>query len=189
MRKNNDNHNLLSSLRNLYGKLALLMQKISENTYHQFCNTSKTSNITSELNKQIDDLASKSIIENNYQDTITEKKIIHNTLNKNKDNEYQLIENTGKVNSIENKLYIHLKKSRTSSLTHPGIVEKLTESIWKHIHAAIRIARYGNKDKARLHSNIVEQALNELSHYMGNDDYSELVSHVEQYILELQKKE
>ena len=49
------------------------------------------------------------------------------------------------------------------------------------------MARHGDADKARLHLDIADQALNEVCHYMNSDDFSILVNNVEQYLHKLQE--
>ena len=89
--------------------------------------------------------------------------------------------------AIENELSKYLRTENLTSVTQPGIVTKLTESVWEHIHAALRIARQGDADKAKLHLDIADQALNEVGHYMSSDDFSRLVSSVEQYLFKSQE--
>ena len=72
-------------------------------------------------------------------------------------------------------------RSRGSSL-HPGIREKLELSIWDHVHATIRCARFGNQHNSKIHADITDCACKELAHYMNKEDYQTFITEVKQHL-------
>ena len=187
MRKSKDNHNLLSSIIDLYGKLAIIMLDIRRITYRQLGGTDKTLKVTAELNRQVEELVSGSSAEKIHMDKSIEKRVNNENLSKETNYKTHLQEKNYNTIPVENEFCKHLKKDR-SSAAHHGIIEILTESIWEHIHTSLRLARHGDKEKAKLHIDIVEQGLNEISRYLENDKHTDLVNQVEQYIIKLQEK-
>jgi hypothetical protein len=188
MHNNKDNQNLLSLLRNLYGKLAIAIIKIRTSTYRKFSQPRKISSITSVLTKQIDDLAARAARENKYQDEVSESKRNNTYIHSKKDYDEYSLDNIKSVSGIESELSKHLKKRISPSIMNPGVVDKLIASAWEHIHSAIRFARRGEADKAKLHADIAGHALEEVSHYLEDEEYSDFVNQIEQYFSELQKE-
>jgi len=80
---------------------------------------------------------------------------------------------------INSGLTKHFKEIHNAEL-HPGISEKLTESIWEHIHASIRSARQGNASTAKMHADVANNAYKELAHYLNDEEYNELARKIEE---------
>lgn len=49
--------------------------------------------------------------------------------------------------------------------------EKLMQSAWEHLHASIRYANAGNSETARLHADIMDNAVKEAAHYLEEAAY------------------
>ena len=127
MQKKSDTNNLLSSLNRLYTRLAILMYKIRRSTYNRSSSTT-TSNITSELGKQVNELvekARKSTANENKDEKMVRDK---NSYIKNHYKTPTQSEVATNVTSVENELSKHLKHTQQITSTHAGIVKKLTES-------------------------------------------------------------
>ena len=63
---------------------------------------------------------------------------------------------------------------------HPGISGKLKDSIWEHVHSSIRCARQGDAHAAKMHADIANNAYKELSHYLTDEEHSELAREIEE---------
>lgn len=187
MKNSKENHNLLSNLQSLYKKLALIVVDFRKNAYRYVSSNDKKSNIKSIINAQIDELVMS--YENIESDKDSSNSNNNDTSKRSagsgKDNKNIEVKKYQAGRAVENEFSKYLKMENLTSVTQPGIVAKLTESIWEHVHAALRIARNGDAEKARLHLDIVDQALNEVGNYMDSDDFSRLVNSVEQYLIKL----
>lgn len=188
MPKNSDTNSLLSSIKELYSKLAIVMHEFRRNTFNKLYHSNINTNIISELNSHITELVAKAEPSTVKEDNI---KVSYRDQSQNirdKDDSHNQEDNNIHVKNIENELSKYLKSNQKSSSAHPGITEKLADSIWEHIHTALRVARNGNNEKAILHMNIVEHALDELSHYMENNEYSQFVALIEQYLIKIKNE-
>ena len=187
MRANKENNKLLSTLQSLHRKLALALLYFRESTYRNIAGKGKTSNIKAIINAKIDELASS--LENTPLDKgdLENTTVVKRDAGDDKTSDYKSNENHLPRKAVENELSRYIKTESLTSVTQPGIVKKLTESIWEHIHNTLRAARQGDTDKAKLHLDIVDQALNEVGHYMSGDDFSKLVNSVEQYLQKLEE--
>ena len=66
-------------------------------------------------------------------------------------------------------------KARTKgSELHPGIEEKLKDSIWDHINASVQCALKGDNRNSKMHVDIANYAFKEIAHYMPEGQYLEL---------------
>lgn len=77
---------------------------------------------------------------------------------------------------------LHSTLSRSSGSIHLG--EKLRVSAWDHIRTSLRYVREKNPDLAKMHADLANEALQQASHYMTDDEYIELKAAV---LDELQK--
>jgi len=91
-------------------------------------------------------------------------------------------ENIGELSS-------YFKKRTNGAELHPDIKEKLEQSIWEHLHAAIRYARQHEKANAKMHANIACCACNELAHYLQKEQYKAFVNDIEKHLTTLNLQE
>jgi hypothetical protein len=73
-----------------------------------------------------------------------------------------------------NELSKYFKERKKGSDLHPSVKEKLKESIWEHINAAIQCAHKGDKHNSKMHVDIANYAFKEVAHYMNEEQYAEL---------------
>jgi len=78
--------------------------------------------------------------------------------------------------------HMHASLSGNSDV-HP-LGKKLKASAWEHIHTALRYAREQKAELARMYANLAQEALQQASHHMTDEAYSEL----KQSLLEELKK-
>ena len=74
----------------------------------------------------------------------------------------------------------HLKQADRLT-SHLHLAEDLRSRTWEHVHAAFRFAHIGNEYNARLHARIVSDCLDELRHYIEQDEYQKLIEEIDQY--------
>jgi len=67
---------------------------------------------------------------------------------------------------------LHATLSRTPGAIHLG--EKLSVSAWDHIHTSLRYVREKNASLAKMHADLANEALQQASHYMTDEEYIEL---------------
>ena len=80
----------------------------------------------------------------------------------------------------------YFKARNNGTELHPGITERLEHSTWEHLYSALRYARKGDKNNARIHVNIASSACKELAHYMPDKQYQGFVREIEQHLAALQ---
>ncbi|MDH5391704.1 MAG: hypothetical protein OEY11_00835 [Gammaproteobacteria bacterium] len=85
------------------------------------------------------------------------------------------------VSTALNTLSLYFKKNKALE-NDPSVAAKLKNCVWDHIHTAHRLARTGNATSAKTHANIATDALKTLSHYMPEEEYSELFSQINQQL-------
>ena len=61
-------------------------------------------------------------------------------------------------------------RGRTTSL-QPSLADKLKKSTWEHARTATRAAKAGNKAKAKLYTDLADNAMKEAARYMSADDF------------------
>jgi len=76
-------------------------------------------------------------------------------------------------------LSMYFKARRNNAELHPGLEEKLKHNTWEHIHAAIRYARSGDTDNAKMHADIANYAFKELVHYLNDEEYNIFAQDIE----------
>ena len=69
---------------------------------------------------------------------------------------------------------------KTIAEHHPHMDEVLRNRTMEHISSALQMARKGNRDGAKLHVNVAENAMHTASRFMNHDDYEAFERHVEQ---------
>ena len=80
--------------------------------------------------------------------------------------------------------HLHTSLSKASDSGHLG--EKLKESAWDHIHTSLRHARDGKKDLAKMYADLAKEALQQVSHHLSDEEYTQLKTAV---LEELQKQQ
>lgn len=65
--------------------------------------------------------------------------------------------------------HLHTNLSKTSDSGHLG--EKLKASAWDHIHTSLRYVRQGKADLAKMYADLANEALQQASHHMTDDEY------------------
>jgi len=181
------NHSLLSTLQYIYRKISIVVVRIRIHSYRKRVESNSSFDITSVLNEQINTLAASSAKNNKTHDDVNENPQ-HSELTFNKEDikKYQgsKIEN---VSGVESEFSKYLKQKKSSSMIHPYLGDKLKQSAWEHIHCTIRYARQGDVVTARLHADIAGQALEEVAHYLKDEEYSELVFQIEECFIKSKK--
>lgn len=182
MQKSNKERGLFKTLQKLQAKLAVAMQKIQTRAYHPLSKSTGSFDMTGMLEDQVEELAlkmSKKDISVKKSDEIQPPSFehTHNTTNS-QDNPAELAENTS---GTETEFAKYLNERKHAVVSNPAIGQKLQDSIWEHVHSAIRYARQGDVATAKLHSKIAATALEESGHYLNNEEYSELVLKIKNY--------
>ena len=168
------NHSLYVRLQYLYRKISIVIVRIRMRSYRPFIESHNTFNITPLLHQQIKALLTSNSNKSNKLLTKTHKDAQHSEISATKaDNENH------KNSGIENGFAKYLKQKKSSSINHPCMGDKLKTSAWEHIHFTIRYARQGNVAMAKLHADIAGHALEEVAHFIKDEEYSELVFEVE----------
>lgn len=184
MTRKSNNSTLLSLLQSLYSTISQAVAEIRMRSYRLFDQSNKRVDITGVLNKQIGDLAASAVKEAHHGRKSLDNVHQHELTHKNTEKEQVEGQNGEDASSADSEFAQYLKQRKTSSVTQPYVGDKLTASVWEHIHSAVRSARQGDVDTAKLHTKIAGQALEEAGHYLNDKDYSELVFQIEHYITE-----
>jgi hypothetical protein len=79
----------------------------------------------------------------------------------------------------------HFESRSAATVFIPGVGEKLKNSVWNHLHEAIRLGRQGDTKNARLHADLANGALKEAVKYMSQEQFSALIAEVEQKLREV----
>ena len=187
MNNKNENHTLLKTLKELYNQLGALMTKIRFRSYRTVIKSDSTFNITSILNNQVEKLASESVITTPH---IEPNEIImqqpKGSLSKSEVKNQSVMKHKN-LSGAESDFAKHLKLSKSSEVSHSHMGDKLKESAWEHIHSAIRFAKQGQVDKAKVHADIAGHAIEEAGHYISHEEYSVLVNRMEDYFTSSKK--
>jgi hypothetical protein len=182
--KNND-QSLLSTLKNLYSQLSQISLGYTQTRLNSFKHVSKSpSNITAILNKQIDDISSQVISESIDSVEDINEPAVQSAEDGQSINEIYKDTVVENVTGVESEFVKYLQQRKPPTITQPHLGENLKASAWQHIHTAIRHAKNGDIDAAKLHINIAGTALEEAGDYMCQEDYSELVLAIEGYFSE-----
>lgn len=166
MTSSQDGTNLLETLKHLYSKMMGLHAEARARSSLNPSNTAGSQNIVSPLSECIDKLAANAVnnpVNATNSQTPEEKVHSHNhaPISPKPSSEIELGE-----------LSVHLKNSHKYSGASLGTGDKLMQSTWEHFHAAIRLARQGDVDAAKLHVELTNNALNEAAHYLPEPVYS-----------------
>lgn len=184
----NNNQNLLSVLKKLIGQLSRLsldITRIRLLSYRKIFNSQTKVDMTSVLNKQVEDLAARIVTQKIDVVAINENTGQLTTVSE----QYSVAEYTNEVKlenvtGVESEFAKYLRQKTFPSVTQPHLGDALKASAWEHIHCAIRHARKGELDTAKVHTAIAGTALEEAGQFMNHEDYSELVCEIEIYFTE-----
>lgn len=159
---------LVHNLQKLYRKLALLLLGVRKSVFHR--SVKNPHDIYKTISSHIDQLAknpSSKIATQRNDDAVSRSS---------KDS----VQSEKNRNSSE-------KEHRTVSTEYnPAVKQQLVNNTWLHIQAAIRFARQGKKTEAHLYAHLASSALDELGHYMTEDEYLKFTSAID---LELNRVE
>jgi len=181
-------HNLLSVLKELYGKLSVLLREMRIASYHYLVNTNNTFDIVSVLNRQIDGYSVQDKKEHSENILPKDKEILSRVTVDNSEIKAGNESSDRPQIKVESEFEKHLKNKKPSSITEPRMGETLKASVWEHVHTAIRYIKKGEIEKAKLHTNIAGHALEEAGHFMSDADYADMVYEVEHYFAESKKQ-
>lgn len=163
---NQDGTNLLANLKQLYSKIMVLHAEASSRSSLNHSNKAHPQNIISPLSECIDKLAANVVNKpanatNSLMPEIENPSHDHASISQKPSSRTELGE-----------LSAHLKNSHNYSGVSLNTGDKLMQSTWEHFHAAIRLARQGDVDAARLHVELTNNALKEAAHYLPEAVYS-----------------
>ena len=187
----NNNSTLLSILKGLYsqlGQILLVRTQTRIDSYQRNFKSDMTIDITTILNRQVDDLAARVVTERVEIIEVSEER--HEKLPEKNTELHQIPYKNypetkhENMSGVESEFANYLKQRKMTSVTQPHLGENLKASAWEHIHCAIRHAKNGALDTAKLHTSIAGTALEEAGDFMEHDDYVELICEVEQYFNE-----
>ncbi|MCM8855124.1 MAG: hypothetical protein LC541_02230 [Candidatus Thiodiazotropha sp.] len=158
---------LLESLMNLYYRIAELVLRQRIDTYHDKKGSSTTHDISVPLNEHIEELANKTKEANPEDDEKNGTVALETADNK-------AIARPLKINIIQkgwNGLVNLFAKRSSDVVVHPHLSTKMQRSVHQHLNAALRHARKGDIDNAKLHADLTSNALDVLSNYMPEDEF------------------
>ena len=185
---NKDNTDLLGSLKALLSQVTLTLTEMRLRSQRLVNPKKNTYQITSVLHKKVDELALNSVA-NDLNSKPSIYKVHQSTSKRSKIVEkYHSSENLKRVRDlgVESEFAKHLSQRKSSSITHSQMGDKLAKSAWEHVHTAIRYAKQGALDKAKINTDIAGHALEEAGHYLSDDEYADLIIKIEQYFKESQ---
>ncbi len=167
MNTQSEYHRLLIAIKALYSKVTLRALHVRMHSNSKTFKSNHHQYITEKLNRHIERLA-------NFEEQMTKDigatpdSIKHIKTSENAD--------TGHDNKkISLVIYDGLSKFFKINKTHDEqqsyVGDKLKNSTWTHIHAALRMTRQGDKSSAKLHADIANSALKEASHFMSVEEY------------------
>lgn len=167
MASNQDSASLLDALKQLYSRFMALHAESRARSSLNSSNTAGTQKIVSSFSQCIDNLSARATtnagITSEQQQIPKPKNHSPNQATINRDS-------SSRVEPGE--LSKHLKKTHRQTGISLDTGDKLMQSTWEHFHAAIRLARQGDKKGARLHMELSNNALNEAAHYLSESEYS-----------------
>jgi len=178
----NNNQSLLSILKRLYSQLSRISLNATQARTSLYKREVRPQlNITTVLNNQVEELSSRVIAGSISTENIVNAPNVPNSKgSQNKAINYQDIKIKDDSDG-ESEFAKHLQQRKPPSVTQPLLGERLKLSAWEHIHSAIRHAKNGDTDTAKLHVTIAGTALEEAGDYLSHEDYSELVHEIEVY--------
>ncbi len=166
MTSSQDGTNLLKSLKHLYSKMMGLHAEARARSSLNLSNKAGSQNIVTPLSECIDKLAASAV---NNPANVTNLQIPEK---ENHSHDHTSISREPFYGNELGELSTHLKNSHKYSGFSLNTGDKLMQSTWEHFHAAIRLARQGDVEAARLHMELTNNALKEASHYLPEPVYA-----------------
>lgn len=178
--------NLLDELRRLYNQISITLLHKRMDEYHKHTSHSKNpydADIKASLLEYIDNVIviekEKNKIPNSVTHPVYESEVINRSMPKSQHTLFpfnyektKISQNPFKLNRNQvGELSRYFKTRKKGSKLHPGIEEKLKDSVWDHINASIQCALKGDSRNAKLHVDIANYALKEIAHYMPEEKY------------------
>ena len=174
---------LINSIEKFYSRITLKILHKRMDAYHkqsrQVNPVSHTADIKAPLFKCIDGMNC-----NNKGKVVAVQTLDYSYFSRNnKSRDHEQLVNQRIINKEGvRELSRYFKARRNSAELHPGLEEKLKHNTWVHIHAAIRQARSGDADNAKMHADIANYAYKELVHYLSEDEYNEFAQDIEEQL-------
>jgi hypothetical protein len=166
MTPSQESTNLLETLKQLYSRIMGLHAEARARSSLNRGNTGSSQDIVSPLSITIDKLAARAL----YNPAVTPNS--QNPELENHPHDHASISRESSSRTELGDLSVHLKNSHRYSGVSLNTGDKLMQSTWEHFHAAIRLARQGDVDAARLHVELTNNALKEAAHYLSEPVYS-----------------
>lgn len=188
MLNKHDNQRLLATLKSLQMQLGMVFTRFRSGAYRLFVSPGKCVDITSILNKKIDELADSAMAQKTTVSSPSSETPSAKPAQQPQLPAANVSPGHGKTTNVESDFSRYLRQRKSSEVSASGMGDKLKASAWEHIHSAIRCARHGDVASARLHSDIAGHALEEAAHYLPDAEYAELVLKVEKYFIEAHEK-
>ena len=77
------------------------------------------------------------------------------------------------------------RRDRHITAVDRHVGDKLKTSAWNHMRTALRMARQGQLNSARIHANIAAQAVREVAHFVPEDEYEVFSKEIESSLKEI----
>ncbi|MEL0587008.1 MAG: hypothetical protein AAES65_19330 [Candidatus Thiodiazotropha sp. (ex. Lucinoma kazani)] len=171
---------LLQVIMNLYYRIAELVLRQRIDTYHDKKGSSNNHDISIPLNEHIEELANKANEANPKDSDKSDAAALETADNK-------AAHRPLKINILQkgwNGLVNLFTKRRSNVVVQPHLSKKMQRSVHQHLNAALRHARNGDTENAKLHADLTSNALNVLSNYMPENEF---VQFKQQISLELKQ--
>lgn len=171
---------LLTDLKRLYSHISLSLLNKRMGAYHKDIPTVSSQDVSARLSDQIEKLAASEQSRPKSEpggNEVTEESLTEPVL----DSEPDKPRKKTVLGRIAN-VFSHYLKGRAGNELNPQLSEKLKNSVWTHLHTALRHARQGEVVTAKLHADIANHALKEVAHYMSQDGYVEFSAEVDKML-------
>ena len=171
MSTQNQHHRLLISIKELYSKVALRALHARMHSNNKTFKSNHHQDISEQLTRHIEHLTNikEQNNKNNEVSQISKRYMKINESSEADNNRYNKNKRISSV--IYDELSKYFKTNNTHDTQQPFVGDRLKKSAWIHIHAALRLARQGDKKSAKLHADIANSALKEASHFMPVEEY------------------
>ncbi len=167
---------LIQTLRQVYFRVSSsLLQRRMDRTKLGGGDTSNI-NIAEPLRKHIDILTAQKSSDSGYE--VDEAGALHPENTDISDTARATGEATTRGGWSFNDLATWIKKRGGLPVMEPHIAEKLKNSARQHINEALRLARQGKNEAAKVHAELAENAVKTAAHYMSEDAYHDFKMYV-----------
>lgn len=169
----------LNSLQQLFYRVAHLRLKTHIESYQGDKGNGVVEDISVPLAKHIDGLA-KTAAKRNASPMNDQSSDVQ-TLSETKTGSSHSSRRQAKVEIIRkrlNGLTRLFKKRGTTIVVQPHLSDKLKKSVRQHLNAALRLARQGDIDNAKLHADLTCNAMHQLVSYMPQEEFTQFNSQI-----------